>query len=1157
MIWRLTYCNEDGVEARLDIIKGSSTPVEVIEGTATPFVLNYKMDKPDKSGFFMTSSADISIFETTSFNIDSLKTSSETEIKVEHYIDNILDWAGFVIPDFFSKTIGSPATVEMVASDRLATLKGVTLTDLNQYVSMRDLAVACLAHTGLSLPLYTLADFGNDGQTNAFFKALGLSSRLSDTKGRNISCYDILKSILVASNSKLVQQDGAWHIVNKWQHEQGTGNLFSNLTSSTPYSEQTINFSDVHVGGRRSIVPVAAITGVYHEFGGGRSYPDNFDFRDFGLIPEFNFPGWTKAGTFNVARGDKEIIGYSFDGQMQFGTNTVDSYFFNSNVFNTSNYLQMDGVPVPYTTGQIEVILDLNATAQTVSQFLTNVTAVKIAVGAVKDGSPTIWLNNNGIFAEDNAVIHNLNFDRGATYEAQTKGFNLKGVINNPEGYSIIMRIYGSRDEGEDNRRQIAIHFARIEFKNTQDAPKGIIYKRKQGTDFTKEHDIDTTIFGDYMRKGLDGYFYEYPFDDTSSLYRTAGTLTQPLWTAPNDAEQLPLLHHVTRQKSRMFSLAHNMISARINVSSFKPLNIFIDCDSERYVVVSATYDFLRSEVEVELEQIASTLLDVRDFIYSYFGDGESGISSVGGISGGGGGSTGGGLTPEQIEILSFWKKDPDNPNTIFTEMNAYSKLELSAYGVGDSGGGGGSDYERLDTWADYDSSKEGWVLSAFLGNDLNTRVTAIDGRVTDLENSAGSGSVTSVGISVPTGLSVSNSPITSSGVIAIGLQSGYSIPTTAKQGQWDGVVTDFGNLEIGGRNLILNTSDKWVSKTIVSFGAQLDYIHIQDDWRGKTVTSSFEVKNIPAGESVRIRIDFYRPDNTYITLHYGNIVNLAGKSFVSYTVPTDTQYNRIRARIMPVNYTSDYNVLFRSEKLEFGNKATDWTPAPEDVQAEIDLKANIASPIFTGTVTAPTFIGALTGNASSATKLQTPRTIWGQSFDGTGNVSGVATIGNILVGNSLGNQIDRMNGVLYLQQASSYDLALVNGGGNVGIGTISPSEKLHVVGNILATGEVTAYVASDRRLKENITPITSALDYINRLNPVTYNWNAKAKELNSNKPNGLDYGLIAQEVESVLPNIVHGIFDDKYKSIDYIKLIPIMIGAIKELKQEINKLKK
>lgn len=48
------------------------------------------------------------------------------------------------------------------------------------------------------------------------------------------------------------------------------------------------------------------------------------------------------------------------------------------------------------------------------------------------------------------------------------------------------------------------------------------------------------------------------------------------------------------------------------------------------------------------------------------------------------------------------------------------------------------------------------------------------------------SGTVTSVGISVPTGLSVSNTPITSSGTIAISLASGYSIPTTTKQSEWD-----------------------------------------------------------------------------------------------------------------------------------------------------------------------------------------------------------------------------------------------------------------------------------------------------------------------------------------------------------------------------------
>src|SRR5690554_1274567 len=143
------------------------------------------------------------------------------------------------------------------------------------------------------------------------------------------------------------------------------------------------------------------------------------------------------------------------------------------------------------------------------------------------------------------------------------------------------------------------------------------------------------------------------------------------------------------------------MISARVDVSTFKPLSIFVDCNSvnPRHVVVSASYDFLRSEVEVELEQIAYATLDVREYIYSYFGDGEGGISSVGGISGGGTGTGGGGgMTPEQIELLNtvagYWTLD-ENGN-LKTTYNAYSEQELSAYGFGGSGGGGGGLIETV-----------------------------------------------------------------------------------------------------------------------------------------------------------------------------------------------------------------------------------------------------------------------------------------------------------------------------------------------------------------------------------------------------------------------------------------------------------------------------
>ncbi len=109
---------------------------------------------------------------------------------------------------------------------------------------------------------------------------------------------------------------------------------------------------------------------------------------------------------------------------------------------------------------------------------------------------------------------------------------------------------------------------------------------------------------------------------------------------------------------------------------------------------------------------------------------------------------------------------------------------------------------------------------------------------------------------------------------------------------------------------------------------------------------------------------------------------------------------------------------------------------------------------------------------------------------------------------------------------------------------------------NIVASGEITAYTASDIRLKENVKPIRNALDIVSKLKPRTYNWNERAKELNNLKTGKLDFGLIAQEVEEVLPEIVHDIYDE-YKGVDYVKLIPIMIQAIKELKEEISNLKK
>lgn len=109
------------------------------------------------------------------------------------------------------------------------------------------------------------------------------------------------------------------------------------------------------------------------------------------------------------------------------------------------------------------------------------------------------------------------------------------------------------------------------------------------------------------------------------------------------------------------------------------------------------------------------------------------------------------------------------------------------------------------------------------------------------------------------------------------------------------------------------------------------------------------------------------------------------------------------------------------------------------------------------------TFAGSLSGNASSATKLATARTIWGQSFDGTGNVSGnlhIDTAKFYWHGDSSNYYIacpTATGGAMLNYMAYSGHAFL---GGNVGIGTTSPSYKLHVEGDVYVKGGIKSYNA-------------------------------------------------------------------------------------------------
>ena len=121
--------------------------------------------------------------------------------------------------------------------------------------------------------------------------------------------------------------------------------------------------------------------------------------------------------------------------------------------------------------------------------------------------------------------------------------------------------------------------------------------------------------------------------------------------------------------------------------------------------------------------------------------------------------------------------------------------------------------------------------------------------------------------------------------------------------------------------------------------------------------------------------------------------------------------------------------------------------------------------------------------------------------------------------------------------------------------------------GMIHATNDIVAF-SSDKRLKENIRPIENALDKVSKLSGFVYNWNELANE-KAEYDMDKDYvGVYAQDVEEVQPEAVdlapfdndgedNSISGENYLTVQYEKLVPLLIESIKELKAEIEELKK
>jgi len=125
----------------------------------------------------------------------------------------------------------------------------------------------------------------------------------------------------------------------------------------------------------------------------------------------------------------------------------------------------------------------------------------------------------------------------------------------------------------------------------------------------------------------------------------------------------------------------------------------------------------------------------------------------------------------------------------------------------------------------------------------------------------------------------------------------------------------------------------------------------------------------------------------------------------------------------------------------------------------------------------------------------------------------------------------------------------------SIGVGTTASA----TTGQIRATDDITAFYSSDVALKENIHNIPSASEKIEQLNGVLFNWKQEYIDNNGGEDGYFvrksDVGVIAQDVEKVLPEIV-GTRPNGIKAVKYDRLCALLIEGFKEMKQEIKQLK-
>ena len=165
----------------------------------------------------------------------------------------------------------------------------------------------------------------------------------------------------------------------------------------------------------------------------------------------------------------------------------------------------------------------------------------------------------------------------------------------------------------------------------------------------------------------------------------------------------------------------------------------------------------------------------------------------------------------------------------------------------------------------------------------------------------------------------------------------------------------------------------------------------------------------------------------------------------------------------------------------------------------------------------------------------------------GNGNGRATITFANAVFDSTFGpanTNINDIGSALLSWRTGYFDTSLV-------VGNTSANTTAVLADNIYARDDLVASYSSDENLKDNIVVLDNALNSVESISGYSFDWNSKVGDYREGTP---DYGVLAQEIENILPNAVttNG---RGYKTVSYNAVIPLLVEAIKELSAKVDRM--